>query len=132
MRGSLTIPILFPLNNRNGITFTIHFGYAFSKVTLVFVIRLLENHLIGLLDKGRLSVEKKGEIARFSVASVLLFLRAIECIDENEYSKLVELNDSRNKLVHKGVLISPRISKKCPAYCEGIIRKNITEARLMT
>lgn len=94
--------------------------------------RLLENDLMHLELKGRISAEKKTKITNLRVASLLLFLRATECIDENDYSKLVELNKSRNGLVHKGTPISRRISKKCLNYSEGIIRKKIADAQLRT
>jgi hypothetical protein len=97
-----------------------------------YLYHLLENHLTELAHKGRISAEKKEKISKLQVASLLLFLSATECIDENDYSKLVELNNSRNKLVHKGVPISRRISKKCLKYSEGIIRQHIADAQPRT
>jgi hypothetical protein len=84
---------------------------------------LLERHLTELANKDSISKDKKEKLGKLSVASLLLFLRATECIDKNHYNILAELNDSRNDLVHGGVPISRRISKKCLEYSEGTIKK---------
>jgi hypothetical protein len=88
---------------------------------------LLEAHLRKLESEGSLSKRKSKDLRRLNVAYVLLFLRATECIDENDYSTLSKLNKNRNGLVHRGTSISHRISKDCLKCSKVIINKRIAD-----
>jgi hypothetical protein len=85
--------------------------------------RLFLNHLTELEKKKRLGKQKKENLEKLqSVATLLLFLRAMNRINERDYSSLTELNKKRNNFVHKGASLTSRDSKKCLRCSERIIK----------